>query len=59
MMQTDEIVLGYHVSHTGLKVDPLKIEIISKFPIPLNQRDVRSLLGYVGNYHRFIEFLLK
>jgi hypothetical protein len=55
MMQTEGIVLGHHVSPAGLKVDPTKIEIILKFPIPSNQRDVRSFLGYAGYYHRFIE----
>jgi hypothetical protein len=55
MMQTEGIVLGHHVSPAGLKVDPTKIEIILKFPIPSNQRDVRSFLGYAGYYRRFIE----
>jgi len=37
-MKTEGIVLGHLVSPTGLKVDPTKIEIILKFPIPSNQK---------------------
>jgi hypothetical protein len=55
MMQTEGIVLGHHVSPVGLKVDPTKIEIILKLPIPSNQRDVRIFLGYAEYYRRFIE----
>ena len=36
-------------------MDPTKVEIILKLPNPKSQKDVRSILGYVGYYHRFIE----
>ena len=47
-------MLGHSISQQGLQVDPNKIEIIQKVPPPQNQRDVRSFLGLVGYYKRFI-----
>jgi hypothetical protein len=55
MLQTEGIVLGHCVSSAGIKVDPKKIEVISKLPVPKNQKDVRSFLGHAGYYRRFIE----
>ena len=55
MMLSEGIVLGHHVSPARLKVNLFKIEIILKFPIPSNQRDVISFLGYAGYYRRFVE----
>lgn len=50
MMLTEGIVLGHHVSSTCIKVDPTKIEVISKLPPPQTQKDERSFLGHVGYY---------
>ena len=55
MLLTEGIVLGHHISPEGIKVDPTKVKIIPKLPNPKIQKDVRSFLGYVGYYHRFIE----
>ena len=55
MLLTEGIVLGHHISPEGIKVDPTKVEIILKLPSTKNQKDVRSFLGYVGYYRRFIE----
>jgi len=54
-MLNEGIVLGHHVSFEEIKVDQTKIQIIVKFPIPTNQKDVRSFLGYASYYRRFIE----
>ena len=58
-MLTKGIVLGHHVSSIGTKVDPTKIEVISKLPPPQTQKDVRSFLGHVGYYRRFVENFTK
>jgi hypothetical protein len=55
MMLTEGVVLGHHISSSGITVDPAKIEIIVNLPKPINQKDVRSFLGYAGYYRRFIE----
>lgn len=59
MMLTKGIVLGHHISSTGIKVDPEKIEVISKLPPPQMQKYVRSFLGHVRYYRRFIENFTK
>ena len=55
MMLNEGIVLGHYISFQGIKVDPTKIQIIADLPIPQNQREVRSFLGYASYYRRFIE----
>eukprot|EP00253_Pinus_taeda_P007337 PITA_07337 len=59
MMFTEGIVLGYHISGDGIKVDKSKVEVISKLPILNCQKDVRSFLGFTGYYRRFIENFTK
>ena len=36
-------------------MDPAKIEVIQTLPIPTKSKDVRSFLGHVGYYRRFIK----
>jgi hypothetical protein len=36
-------------------VDPTKIEVILQIPFPKMQKEVRSFLGHVGYYQRFIK----
>jgi hypothetical protein len=55
MMPIEGIVLGHHISDTVIRVDPAKIEIISQIKIPSSQNEVRSFLGHVGYYRRFIQ----
>ena len=55
MLMIEGIVLGHLISLQGIQVDPKKIQIIQDLPTPVNQNDVRSLLGHVGYYRRFIQ----
>lgn len=54
MMETDGIVLGHHVSQTGIKVDLAKIEVISQILVPTSEKEVRSFLKHARYYRRFI-----
>ncbi|XP_020963908.1 uncharacterized protein LOC110265313 [Arachis ipaensis] len=54
-MVPEGIVLGHKVSSKGIEVDRAKIEIIEKLPIPINVKAMRSFLGHVGFYRRFIK----
>jgi hypothetical protein len=54
-MVSSGIVLGHIVSSKGIEVDKSKIELITKLPTPKTIKDVRSFLGHVGFYRRFIE----
>jgi len=46
--------LGHVVSHEGVKPVASKVEAIAQWPIPRSTRAVRSFLGLVGFYRRFI-----
>ena len=47
--------LGHIISEEGISVDPENIEAIVNWPTPRNVTDVRSFMGLVGYYKRFIE----
>ena len=49
------IVLGHEISRRGTEVDKAKIEVIAKLPSPKSINDIRSFLGHVGFYRRFIK----
>ena len=49
------MVLGHLVSKHGIEVDRAKIEVIEQLPPPTNVKGVRSFLGHVGFYRRFIK----
>ena len=46
--------LGHVISDKGVKPDPDKIKAAEQFPIPQNLTGVRSFLGLMNYYHRFI-----
>lgn len=48
------IVLGHIISHRGIEVDKAKVDLISNLPPPRVVKEVRSLLGHIGFYKRFI-----
>ena len=47
--------LGYKVTPDGLEPEPRLMEAISKLPPPINVAEVRSFLGLVGYYRRFVK----
>ena len=49
------IVLRHKISAKGIKVDKANIDVIEKLPLPVNVKGVRSFLGHVGFYRRFIK----
>ena len=57
-MVTQGIVLGHVVSKEGIEVDRAKVELISNLPTPKCVKDIRSFLGHVGFYRRFIKIFL-
>ena len=47
--------LGHVVSGKGISTNPKKVEAVAKWPTPQKVYDVRSFLGFVGYYRRFIK----
>ena len=47
--------LGHVISKDGISVDPQKIEAVVNWPRPSNVTEVRSFLGLVGYYRRFVK----
>nr|GEV01024.1 hypothetical protein [Tanacetum cinerariifolium] len=54
-MVKEGIVLGHKISKNRLKVDRAKVDVIAKLPYPTTVKCVRSFLGHVGFYRRFIQ----
>lgn len=52
---TDEVqYLGFIISKDGIKADPAKVEAIVKIPRPQNITELKSFLGVVNFYARFV-----
>ena len=47
--------LGHIVGINGVKPDPAKIKAIKEWKQPKNVKELRSFLGLVGYYRRFIQ----
>ena len=46
--------LGHIISADGVKPDPKKIEVVSKFPLPKKAKNIKQFLGLAKYYRRFI-----
>ena len=58
-MVREGIVLGHKISQAGMEVDIAKVDTISKLPPPTSVKSIRSFLGHVGFYRRFIKHFSK
>ena len=54
-MVNEDIVLGHKISERGIRVDKAKVDAIEKMPCPKDIEEMRSFLGHVGFYRRFIK----
>ncbi|KAJ2947350.1 hypothetical protein O0L34_g17078 [Tuta absoluta] len=46
--------LGHELTDEGLKPNKTKINAILQFPVPKTQKEIKSFLGLVGYYRKFI-----
>ena len=51
--------LGHVVGEEGVSTDPDKVRCIVEYPVPSSVKDVRSFIGFVGYYRRFIKDFAK
>lgn len=51
--------LGHRVSAAGIAVDPEKVSAVQEWAAPRTVHQVRSFLGFVGYYRRFIKDFAK
>lgn len=47
--------LGHLVTPDGIKPNPEKISAVRKFPLPTTQKQIKSFLGLLGYYRKFIK----
>ena len=53
--QKEVVFLGHIVSEEGVSTDPAKVQAITSWPIPTNQKQVQQFLGLCNYYCRFIQ----
>jgi hypothetical protein len=51
--------LGHIICGEGISVDPEKVKAIIEWPVLKNAHEVRSFMGLVGYYRRFVEGFYK
>ena len=51
--------LGYIVSKDGIQIDPQKIKIVSEWSKLTSVIEIRSFLGLIGYYRRFVQDFLR
>lgn len=51
--------LGHVITPEGIKPNPSKITAIEKFPLPKTTKEIKSFLGLVGFYRKFISNFAK
>lgn len=51
--------LGHTLTSEGIMPNEQKIEAIKKFPLPKTQKEIKSFLGLVGYYRKFIQDFAK
>jgi hypothetical protein len=47
--------LGHIISKGGISVDPSKVQDVLSWNAPISVGNIRSFLGFVGYYQRFIK----
>lgn len=51
--------LGHIITPEGIKPNPSKIEAIQRYPMPKSTKEIKSFLGLIGYYRRFIKNFAK
>ena len=55
LLQRSVTFLGHVVSGEGVATDPEKVRLVLQWPVPSNLNELRSFLGLIGYYRRYVE----
>ena len=55
LVQREVTYLSHIIGNEGIQVDPKKVEVVEKWPVPSTVKGIRSFLGFCNNYHRFVK----
>jgi len=58
-LKKDVVYLGHKISEHGVEPDARKLEVIEQFPPPKTAKQLKSFLGLMGYYRRFIPLFSK
>lgn len=58
-LQKQVAFLGHVITPEGVKPNPSKISAVQNYPIPKTTKEIKSFLGLVGYYRRFISNFAK
>ncbi|CAG4983670.1 unnamed protein product [Parnassius apollo] len=53
-LRKEVIYLGHIIGEHGVKPNPEKVRAVTEFPVPKSPKDIKSFLGLVSYYRRFI-----
>lgn len=54
-LRKEVIYLGHIISQNGVQPNPDKVKAVTDFPTPKSSKDIKSFLGLVSYYRRFIQ----
>jgi len=53
--QTSVEYLGLIISEGKIRMDPVKLNVVTNWPLPKNKKDIQKFLGFCNFYRRFIK----
>ena len=54
LLSEQVVVLGHVVTQDGISTDPEKVKVISEWPVPENESQLKAFMGTAGYYREFV-----